>query len=243
MERMIYHRGQYPQIESSGDGNPNQREDYLKLEERYLPADMISLAAPPNITTITQPRELKKGVSSQRIEVELLGADVSRVYATVIPPSFDPEAEIKSWQDLAFDEFDLGKVNDGKYAATYANFTTPGAYSVVINAENSDGFADPVQTTITVPGAETSPEPQKLTGDVNGDGTVNIFDLVIAAGSFGETGAGIMGDVNADGSVNIFDLVIVAGNFGKSLVAAPASVAADIEPTTEQKHRIAIAID
>ena len=40
----------------------------------------------------------------------------------------------------------------------------------MINAENTDGFADPVQTTITVPGADTSPEPEKLTGDVNSDG-------------------------------------------------------------------------
>ena len=39
------------------------------------------------------------------------------------------------------------------------------------------------------------------------------------------------------------DLVIVAGNFGNSLVAAPATIASEIEPTTEQKHRIAIAID
>ena len=57
---------------------------------------------------------------------------------------------------------------------------------------------------------------------------VNIFDLVIAAGSFGKTGAGIMGDVNGDGSVNIFDQVIIAGNFGKSLVVAPATVASEI---------------
>ena len=77
---------------------------------------LISLATPPNITTITQSTEIKKGISSQRIEVELIGTDVSRVYATVIPLSFDPKTEINSWEDLVFDEFELIKVSDGKYA-------------------------------------------------------------------------------------------------------------------------------
>ena len=223
MERTIFHRDQLPQMDSNGDGNPNQAEDYVTLKGSYIPADLISLADPPNITKITPALELKKGVSSQRIEVELLGTNISRVYATVIPPTFDPQAEFKSWNQLAFVEFDLVEVSAGKYAAPYGDFTIPGDYSVVINAENADGFADPVQTAITVPGAESKPV-ARLTGDVNGAKVVNIFDLVIAAGSFGKTGVGIMGDVNGDGRVNIFDLVIVAGNFGKSLLAAPSMV-------------------
>ena len=35
----------------------------------------------------------------------------------------------------------------------------------------------------------------------------------------------------------------VAGNFGQSSLAAPATVASEIELSTEQKHHIAIAID
>ena len=242
MERMVYHRGQFPQIESNGDGIPNQAEDYIRLREKYLPADLVSLSNPPNIVDITSSIQLDKGISSKRIEVEILGTNINQVYATVIPPNFNPEIEFKNWKDLSFAEFDLVKVGEGKYAASYGNFSQAGDYTVVVNAENADGFADPVQTTITVTGETTKPEPQKLTGDVNGDNVVNIFDLVIAAGSFGKTGTGIMGDVNGDGGVNIFDLVIVAGNFGKSLVAAP-SMTAKIELTTEQKHHIASAID
>jgi len=82
-----------------------------------------------------------------------------------------------------------------------------------------------------------------LKGDINGDGTVNIFDLVMVAGQFGESGAGLSGDVNNDGSVNIFDLVMVAGNFGKSNVAAaPTMIANKLTFTTQQKWSIQSAI-
>ena len=47
--------------------------------------------------------------------------------------------------------------------------------------------------------------------DVNGDGVVNILDLVLVAqGISGGEGAG---DVNGDGVVNVFDLVFVANEF------------------------------
>ena len=52
--------------------------------------------------------------------------------------------------------------------------------------------------------AETPP-----TADVNGDGVVNIQDLVIVANALGEAAP----DLNGDGVVNVLDLVLVANNF------------------------------
>ena len=63
-------------------------------------------------------------------------------------------------------------------------------------------------------------ESPQLRGDVNGDGIVNILDLVLVAGRFGQSGQE-SADVNGDGIVNILDLVLVAGAFGNA--AAPAS--------------------
>ena len=50
--------------------------------------------------------------------------------------------------------------------------------------------------------------------DVNGDGNVNIFDLILIAQNFNK--ANPQADVNGDGTVNIFDLIAVAQHLGES---------------------------
>lgn len=56
-----------------------------------------------------------------------------------------------------------------------------------------------------------------IPGDLNNDGTVDIFDLVLVATNFGKTsGYDQRADANQDGKVDIFDLVLVAQHFGRT---------------------------
>ena len=66
-----------------------------------------------------------------------------------------------------------------------------------------------------------SSEPERIAADVNGDGVVNIQDMILVASSFGQTG-GNAADVNGDGEVNITDLVLVAGALGNAATASAA---------------------
>ena len=67
--------------------------------------------------------------------------------------------------------------------------------------------------------------------DVNGDGVVNIRDLVLVASNFGQTGQN-SADVNSDGVVNISDLVLVASALGESAAAAPLLHPSDLQGLT-----------
>ena len=58
--------------------------------------------------------------------------------------------------------------------------------------------------------------------DVNGDGSINILDLVLIASEFGKATQNLAADVSGDGIVDILDLVLVAGMFGEA-AAAPSA--------------------
>ena len=70
-------------------------------------------------------------------------------------------------------------------------------------------------------------EPPQVNEDVNGDGDVNILDLVRVAGQLGQSGQN-SADVNGDGIVNILDLVAVAAALGNA-AAAPSAWYRDLE--------------
>ncbi|MCZ6677086.1 MAG: choice-of-anchor D domain-containing protein [Candidatus Poribacteria bacterium] len=220
MRRTPLHRDQFPQMDADGNGLVNEAQDFAAVANRYLPADIVSLADPPEFIDLTESQTLAEGISSLRIETELLGVGITRVFATVIPPDFDPTQRIDDWEALAFDEFDLALVSEGKYGAAYASFTIPGDYTVIVNAVNPDGSAEPVQTTITVPGEQ----PTGGTVDVNGDGRVDVLDLVTVASQFGQRGDNLNGDVNGDGRVDVLDLILVGSRFGESTVSGAPSI-------------------
>ena len=97
---------------------------------------------------------------------------------------------------------------------------SPGIATVTVTA--SDGTLTATQRiAVTV---EAAP---RVRGDVSGDGVVNIQDLVLVAGRFGQAGDN-GADVNGDGVVNILDLVLVAGALG-NVAAAPTAWNRDLE--------------
>ncbi len=71
-----------------------------------------------------------------------------------------------------------------------------------------------------------------LVGDLNTDGTVNVFDLSIFLSHWQQSGNAIQEDFNNDGAVNIFDLSIFLSHYGatisgQNIVTIPSSIASD----------------
>ena len=246
MKRLRAHESQSPQIDVNGNGIANELLDLRALKERRIPADISSLSLPPAFGQQIAAVTLEAGVNSHKLEVEVVGSQIDQVTAEIIQPNFDPNQANLDWQaieqQVKLVELKMveAKGSSSQYRFEYQGFDQLGDYTIIFQAKNVDGYAEPIQTTITVPAKGTQPLAQ-LTGDVNGDKVVNIFDLVIAAGQFGQAGNDLMGDVNGDGGVNIFDLVLVAGNFGRTALMAPA-MTASIRLTTQQKKQIGLVI-
>lgn len=114
-------------------------------------------------------------------------------------------------------ELDADASADVILTVTGDALTVPGDYvvTVTVTSGTDDTKTAEVTTTTTI----EMPPPEFPAWDVNEDGTVNIRDLVLVAGQFGQSGEGLAGDVNGDGTVNVLDLVAVSAHFGEETVA------------------------
>lgn len=99
---------------------------------------------------------------------------------------------------------------DGSYSVPLS----PGAYTVTASRVGYlgsamrvvvDGLANVTLPVLTLRG-----------GDANGDGSINLFDLVMVSSNYGASAppADSRADVNGDGAIGLGDLVLVASNYG-----------------------------
>jgi hypothetical protein len=209
MKRLPQHSNQYPQLDANGDGIPNDDIDRTLLGEVdekarvYIPDNIISLGERPEITSVTcLPEILKAGETTATIRAEVAGLNISRVFANITSPDYDV-SQHSNWQ-TTYNELELfDEDGDAFYEAKHEKFNLPGAYTIVVYAENPEGTSMPEIITV---------KKSTVSWDVNGDGIVDILDLVLVGSHFGEEGENINGDVNGDGIVDILDLVLVGSH-------------------------------
>jgi len=98
--------------------------------------------------------------------------------------------------------------SDGSYALTASAGTYTLTYSHASYLAKSLAVTGYAGTTTTVP------QETLLGGDVNGDQSIDILDLVSVASQFGSASpTPSTVDINGDGEVDIIDIVLVAKNF------------------------------
>jgi hypothetical protein len=100
----------------------------------------------------------------------------------------------------------LGEDTTSPYSFDWTNVPA-GSYSLTAKATDNAG-ATATSSAVSITVSTTT-----KTGDLNGDGQVNIFDLSILLSNYNTTNA--KADINKDGTVNIFDLSILLSNYGK----------------------------
>jgi len=92
-------------------------------------------------------------------------------------------------------------------------FTNYGQFNVTLTVTDNQGFSDSVMKTVTII--------ERILGDVNGDGKVDLTDLVLVALAYGSVPGDPNwnpdADLNQDGTIGLADLVTVALHYGESI--------------------------
>lgn len=132
----------------------------------------------------------------------------------------------------AAENFTVTVYYDGNVIASQSVYLEPNATSVLSFVWNTTGvpychnytisaYATPVpyETELTNNTYIDGGVKIRITGDINGDGAVNVLDCIAASAAFGSTPSdpewNSLCALNNDGRINILDLIIISNNFGK----------------------------
>ncbi|MGD0496597.1 MAG: PQQ-binding-like beta-propeller repeat protein [Candidatus Bathyarchaeia archaeon] len=135
---------------------------------------------------------------------------------------------------------DVGDSAETSNVTAYANTTIIASQNVTLSSGNSTTITFTWNTTGIAKGnytisayawpvqGETNTADNNLTGgtiyvgipgDINGDGTVDIYDAIILAGAFNSSPGSPKwnpnADINGDGTVDIYDAIILSGHFNQ----------------------------
>lgn len=110
--------------------------------------------------------------------------------------------------------FGDGNITSGNYPTIIHKYSAEGNYTVTLTITDAGGLKDNETKVIMV-------RFTTLLGDINGDGTVDIFDAIILSTAFGtkpgDPGWDPRADINGDNVVDVFDAIILSTHFGESI--------------------------
>ena len=133
-------------------------------------------------------------------------ADGPRLYAfgTFTASGATPVAKVARWNGVSWEAADGGADDDCYAGLVHDDGSGPSLYV---------GGRYTTIGTVTASGiARRSACPAGLTGDVDGDGMVNVIDLLAVLAAWGPC-PGCPEDVNGDGEVNVLDVLVVLANW------------------------------
>ena len=211
-----------PIIGASGSLNGGQVviENGAIATQNLVIAEGATLEIGNNATAITSALTVNPG-STLNLANSATGNGVTINYGS----SASPNATIRSELVAGY--------NAGAWDGTS---TTSGVISSATaqSAGLTIGYADGADGVVSGLAAGQEKIMVTLPGDVNLDGTVNLYDFAVLRKNFGlSSGAQWdQGDFNYDGKVNLTDFLLLRSNFGKSLVSAATTTVATPEPAT-----------